>query len=79
MSRGVIVHDLTGRTFNCTVLDVSLGGARLQLFAPDLPDGDITLIDRESESPQRLRVVWRAGPMIGVAFVGATTTPEPGS
>jgi hypothetical protein len=76
MSRGVIVHDVTGRTFNCTVLDVSLGGARLQLFAPDLPDRDITLIDRENASPQRLRVVWRAGPIIGVVFVEAITTPE---
>ncbi|MBW3560458.1 MAG: PilZ domain-containing protein [Proteobacteria bacterium] len=73
MRRGVVVHEESGKTFSCTIVDLSLAGARLQLFAPDLPDRNITLVDRETGSLQQLRIVWRAGPMVGVAFVEPST------
>ena len=33
MRRGVVVHGRSGRSIPCVIVDVSLGGARLQLYA----------------------------------------------
>ena len=70
MRRGVVVHAASGRSFTCVIVDVSLGGARLQLYAPDLPDDDLTLLDPHRETAHSLRIAWRNGPFVGVAFTG---------
>lgn len=74
--QGIIVHDLSGRTFRCTIVDVSLGGARLQLIAPDLPPGDLTLLDRYAGVSHTLRIAWRAGPFLGAAFTSSAELPR---
>lgn len=74
--RGIVVHEVSGATFRCTIVDISLGGARLQLIAPDLPDEGLTLIDTAEGRSHALRVVWRKGSMIGVAFVSTVDLPE---
>lgn len=75
--QGMLVHNLSGDTFRCTIVDVSLGGARLQLIAPDLPAGDLTLLDRHAGVSHALRIAWRAGPFIGAAFIRSSELPRP--
>jgi hypothetical protein len=74
MRRGVVV-DQAGASFTCAIVDVSLGGARLQLFASDLPGGDLTLIDTAMGTVHELRVAWRNGDFVGVAFTATVALP----
>lgn len=75
LRRGVIVHGASGRTFECRILDVSLGGARVQLYAPDIPREDLTLFDRELGLAHQLRIAWSVGPLMGVAFQSTKELP----
>ena len=75
MRRGAMVHHASGRSFRCTIIDISLGGARVQLYAPDLPKEDLTLIDREMGTAHQLRVAWSFGPFMGVAFTSTESLP----
>ena len=77
MRRGAVVHGPTGRSYSCVIVDVSLGGARLQLIAPDLPSSDLSLVDGERGTVHALRVVWRRGPFVGVAYVETVEAPRP--
>lgn len=77
MRRGAIVHGPTGRSYSCVIVDVSLGGARLQLIAPDLPASDLSLVDAKRGTVHALRVAWRSGPFLGVAFVETAEAPTP--
>ena len=75
MRRGVVVHGPSGRSFTCVIVDVSLGGAKLQLIAPDLPSGDLSLIDGQKGTVHELRVAWRKDPFVGVAFTETASLP----
>ena len=68
MRAGVIVHGASGRSFECRILDVSMGGARVHLYAPDIPREDLTLIDQELGVTHQLRIAWSLGPLMDVAF-----------
>ena len=68
LRRAMIVHQTTGDSFPCLVLQISEGGARLQLLSPALPDDDLTLVDAGSGAVRAFQVTWRAGPLIGVTF-----------
>lgn len=70
------MHDATGATFRCTIVDVSLGGARLQLIAPDLPGDELRLIDTAEGRSHELKVVWRKGAFLGVAFTSSADLPQ---
>ena len=74
--RAVVVHQTTGDSFPCLILEVSEGGARLQLLSPDLPAEGLALVDAASGAVHGLRVMWRMGPLVGVAFTG-TASPRP--
>ena len=74
--RGVVVHGPTGRGFSCVIVDVSNGGARLQLFDPTFPSDELTLIDAEVGEIHELRVAWRSDPFLGVAFVSSLALPR---
>ena len=65
---GVIVHGRSGRSLPCTIIDISAGGARLLLDAPDLPEKGLTLIDQRHHSLADCGVVWRKGNFVGVMF-----------
>ena len=69
---GVVVHGRSGRSVACTILDVSVGGARLLLAEPDLPDKGLTLIDQQKKTLANCKVVWRKGCFVGVSFAVAT-------
>ena len=75
MRRDVVVHRPTGDSFKCVIMDVSVGGARLLLYAPDLPDADLTLIDAQMGTLHELRVAWRNGGFVGVAFTASVALP----
>lgn len=77
MRPGAVIHESTRRTVTCTIIDISLGGARLQLFAPDLPKEGLTLLDREAGALHQLRVAWSLGPLMGVAFLNTVELPQP--
>ena len=74
--RGVVVHGPTGRGFSCVIVDVSNGGARLQLFDPTFPSDELTLIDAELGEIHELRVAWRSDPFLGVAFISSLALPR---
>jgi hypothetical protein len=63
-----VVHGRSGRSVACTIMDVSLGGARLLLAEPDLPDIGLTLIDQQKATLADCKVVWRKGHFVGVSF-----------
>lgn len=75
MRRGVVIHQPSGNSVTCVIVDVSLGGARLQLYAPALPDEGLTLIDAKMGTIHQLRVAWRNGPFVGVAFTSTSQLP----
>lgn len=70
------MHEVSGATFRCMIVDVSLGGARLQMVAPNLPSEGLTLIDAAEGQSHKLRVVWRAGAFVGVAFRSSSDLPQ---
>lgn len=74
--RGVVVHDESGETFRCLIVDISIGGARLQLVAPNLPPGGLTLIDAAEGRSYALKPVWRAGAFVGVTFLSKADLPQ---
>ena len=75
MRRGVVVHGPSGRSFTCVIVNVSLGGAKLQLIASGLPDGDLSLVDAQMGTGHELRIAWRNDPFVGVAFTGTEAVP----
>ena len=74
MRRGVVVHGPSGRSFTCVIVDVSLGGARLQLIGDGLPDADLSLVDAQG-TVHELRIAWRRDPFVGVAFTATAPAP----
>jgi hypothetical protein len=75
MRRGVVIHSETGQTYRCVIVDVSTGGAKLQLLAPGLPEGTLSLVDLGAAANHDLKVVWRTGPMVGVSFLSSSPLP----
>ncbi len=73
--RGVVVHGPSGRGFSCVIVDISAGGARLQLFDPTFPGDELTLIDAEIGEIHELRIAWRNDPFLGVAFTSSEALP----
>ncbi|HEX8569384.1 MAG TPA: PilZ domain-containing protein [Caulobacteraceae bacterium] len=65
---GVVVHGRSGRSIPCTILDVSLGGARVLLAEPELPEIGLTLIDQQKGTLADCKIVWRKGHFAGVSF-----------
>lgn len=55
----------------CTVLDMSLEGARLQAPAVALPNEFTVLLEANSSLKRRCKVAWRKGFTVGVEFVGS--------
>ena len=68
---GVVVHGRSGRSMACTILDVSVGGARVLLAEPELPESGLTLIDQQKGTLADCKVVWRKGHFVGVSFAVA--------
>lgn len=54
---------------DCVVLDISEGGARLEIDPPDEALQEFTIVFSPTGHPCRLcRVVWRANKQVGVEF-----------
>jgi len=75
MRRGMLIHAETGQSFKCMIVDLSAGGAKLQIYSPGVPDGLLSLLDARSATSHDLRVVWRAGPFMGVCFEASAAVP----
>ena len=57
---------------SCTMLDVSVSGAKLQPRAPtEIPDHFILVLSKHGHVLRQCKIVWRAEEMIGVQFVSA--------
>lgn len=57
----------------CTILDLSSGGARIQLSDSGLTEGKLDLaFSKDVRKATRCRVVWRKGSIIGVEFLTRT-------
>ena len=57
---------------NCTVLDISATGARLQVHGSGPIDGKIVIaFSNNVTKATRCRLVWRDGAQMGVEFLGA--------
>ena len=69
---GVVVHGRSGRSVLCTIIDVSLGGARLLLSEDGVPEKGLTLIDQQKGTLADCKVVWRKGLFAGVSFAVAS-------
>jgi len=55
---------------NCTILDLSAGGARLQLAEAGPIGNHLSLaITRDVRKATRCRVVWRKASVVGVEFI----------
>jgi PilZ domain len=60
---------------DCTVLDISELGAKLEVKAPrDLPDTFTLFLAPNGYHPRRCRVSWRSDEHVGVEFVTAQSS-----
>ena len=75
MRRGVLVDAGSGASTPCMIVDISIGGARLEIVAAGLPKGPLSLIDRKAATAHELKIVWRRGPVAGVSFLSSTALP----
>jgi PilZ domain len=58
---------------NCTILDLSSGGARIQLSDPGVTESNVNLaFSKDVRKATRCRVVWRKGSIVGVEFLART-------
>lgn len=64
-----------GRTFNCELVDLSLGGARLRID-PDLPDDAGMVLQHPVGGLFYAAQTWRRGDEMGVRFRAAVQTRE---
>jgi hypothetical protein len=57
----------------CTILDLSAGGARLQLANAGFAETKIDLaFSKDVRKTTRCRVIWRKGSIVGVEFLKQT-------
>jgi hypothetical protein len=62
----------------CTVVDVSDGGARIMVSSPiDLPREFWLLFTRDGKRRRRCRIAWQSDGQIGVAYLGPPQSDEP--
>ena len=59
--------------FSCLIVDLSEGGARVQLLGEAPPDGEVTLMDARSGQIHEGRIVWRRGKFVGLSFTATHT------
>ena len=58
---------------NCTILDISAGGARVKLEDSELPGSRLSLaLTGDVRKVTHCRVIWRKDTVIGVEFIGRT-------
>ena len=64
------------RACDCTVVDISDGGVRLNVEGLDVPDDFVLLISNKGKVEERAyKVVWRFGNELGAQFVGGAGQP----
>lgn len=57
---------------NCTLLDLSLTGAKIRVHDAGAIDGKLSIaFTGDVRKTTRCRLVWRDGPVIGVEFLNA--------
>jgi hypothetical protein len=64
-----ILYDLASPLFECTLLDISDGGARLEVGTLNLPQTFILLLTPDAGVRRFCRQAWRRGTEVGVKFV----------
>ena len=60
--------DAAGRQYDCVVIDLSLGGAKLDLTAP-VAQGDVVTLVLERFGSFRAEIAWREEGSVGLRFV----------
>jgi len=60
----------TEASFECTILDISEGGAKLQIPEVDIIPVEFKLYVPETDQIYSCEVVWREGIYLGLQFVG---------
>ena len=64
------------RACDCTVVDISDGGVRLNVEGLDVPDEFVLLISNDRKVQEKAyKVVWRFGNELGAEFVGGAGQP----
>ena len=63
--------------FKCKMLDVSEAGARLRLPTEAEGPDRFQLIDIQAGVTYSARVVWRRGPVVGLAFLHTRSVDDP--
>lgn len=62
---------------SCRILDISGGGARIEVTNPvALPDQFLLLLSRDGSLRRECEAVWRSENAIGVEFVGLQPKPR---
>lgn len=64
-----ILYDPASPLFECTLLDISEGGARIEVGTLNLPATFILLLTPDADVRRFCRKVWRRGSEVGVRFV----------
>jgi hypothetical protein len=73
-----IQSDVEVRSRECTVLDVSDGGARIMVSQRmRIPTEFWLVFSRDGKKRRRCRVVWRSEDQIGVTYLGQLQPAEP--
>ena len=75
LMRPAVVMHASGQGYPCVIVNGSPGGALLQVSGEALPSGELTLMDSDEGRLHELRVVWRRGPFVGIAYTATTPLP----
>lgn len=73
---GIIVTD-SGGSIACTIRDLGVTGAQVQIADRLPPSGEITLIDRTNGIAHQARVAWRSGNNLGLRFARSVDLRNP--
>ncbi|HEY5107722.1 MAG TPA: PilZ domain-containing protein [Caulobacteraceae bacterium] len=76
---GVVVHSPSQMTAPCTILDLSLTGARIRLGESELLGEPMFLIVLKNALAFRARVVWRRAEHTGLSFIAYFDLAKPGA
>lgn len=75
---GVLIHSAAGLTTDCSVKDISDGGARIKLMAMVVLSAPVVLLVPRIGEADEVQVIWQRGAELGLRFVRKVDlkTPE---
>lgn len=76
---GVLIHGAAGLTTDCSVRDISDGGARIKLAAMVVLSAPVVLLTPRVDEAHEVQLIWQRGAELGLRFVRKVDLKAPES